>query len=131
MKAPTKAAAAMKVAKEMKAMKAMKVKNVMKKVSARLAKRHVFLGKASKTSGGLTKGGLVRSKTGKIVSKKASDKAKKSPWIKACAAARAALKIKGFAVIKKGSPLYKKAKELYGFVADLWTLRCTQVRSGV
>merc|ERR1712051_354541 len=107
---------AMKAAKAMKAvkaMKAMKAKKVMKKVSARLAKRHVFFGKASKTNGGMTKAALVKSKTGKIVSKKASERAKKSPWIKACAAARAALKIKGFAVIKKGTPLYKKAQELY------------------
>merc|ERR1712045_667654 len=110
-KAPMKAMKTMKAAKEMKAMK--KVKKVMKKVSARLAKRHVFLGKSSKTSGGLSKGALVANKGGKIVSKKASDRAKKNPWIKACAAARAALKVKGFAVIKKGSPLYKKAKELY------------------
>merc|ERR1712228_59650 len=96
-----KAMKAAKAMKAVKAMKAMKAKKVMKKVSARLAKRHVFFGKASKTNGG------------KIVSKKASERAKKSPWIKACAAARAALKIKGFAVIKKGTPLYKKAQELY------------------
>merc|ERR1712045_449665 len=103
---------AMKAASAMKAMKA--VKKVMKKVSARLAKRHVFLGKTSKTKGGLSKGALVKNKGGKIVSKKASDRSKKHPWIVAVAAARKALKIKGFAPTKKGSPLYKKAKELYG-----------------
>merc|ERR1719264_2299630 len=96
-----------KVMKAVKPMKAMNAKKVMKKVSARLAKRHVFLGKASKTNGGLTKAGLVKSKSGKIVGKKAADRGKKSPWIKAVAAARAALKIKGFTVIKKGTPLYK------------------------
>merc|ERR1712228_460684 len=99
----------MKVAKTMKAMNA---KKVMKKISTRLAKRHVFAGKASKTSGGVTKAGLVKNKGGRIVSKKASDRSKKNPWIKAVAAARAALKIKGFSAIKKGTPLYKKAKEL-------------------
>merc|ERR1719445_1279256 len=104
---------AKKPAKAKKAVKPMKAKKVMKKISARLAKRHVFFGKAAKTSGGMTKAGLIKSKTGKIVSKKASDRAKKSPWIKAIAAARAALKIKGFSVIKKGTPLYKKAQELY------------------
>merc|ERR1719232_1983511 len=101
--------------KDVKTMKAaMKVKKVMKKVSPRLAKRHVFFGKASKTGGGLSKGALVKNKGGKIVSKAASDRSKKHPWIVAVAAARKALKVKGFAPCKKGSPLYKKAKELYG-----------------
>ena len=90
-------------------MKAMKKKVI----SARLAKRHAFAGKLSKTIGGLTKGDLVKTKSGKIVSKKASLRGKKNPWIAACKAARSALKIKGFSVIKKGTPLYKKAKELY------------------
>merc|ERR1739849_9977 len=92
------------------AMKGMKAKKV---VSARLAKRHVFAGKAEKSKGGLKKSDLVKNKGGKIVSKKLSARGKASPWIAACKAARAALKIKGFAVIKKGSPLYNKAKELY------------------
>jgi len=74
---------------------------------------HVFAGKASKSKGGLTKGDLVKSKSGKIVSKKASAKGKKSPWIAAVAAARKALNLKGFVAIKKGSPLYNKAKQLY------------------
>ena len=34
-------------------------------------------------------------------------------WLAAVAKARKALNIKGFSVIKKGTPLYKKAKELY------------------
>jgi len=42
-----------------------------------------------------------------------SAKGKKHPWIAAVAAARKALNIKGFSAIKKGSALYKKAKELY------------------
>merc|ERR1711979_144701 len=92
-----------------KAMKAMKAK----KVSARLAKRHVFAGKTAKTIGGLKKSDLVKSKSGKIVSKKRSAFAKASPWLAAVKAARAALKLKGFVAIKKGSPLYNKAKELY------------------
>ena len=37
-------------------------------------------------------------------------KRKPSKWILAVAKARKALKIKGFAAIKKGSALYKKAK---------------------
>merc|ERR1711865_625588 len=94
-------------------MAAMKAMKAMKKISARLAKRHVFAGKGAKTVGGLAKGDLVKSKSGKIVSKKASARAKKSPWIAAVGAARKALTIKGFCAIKKGSPLYIKAKALY------------------
>ena len=55
----------------------------------------------------------MKSKSGKIVSKKASARAKKSPWILAVKKAHAALKIKGFFAIKKGTPLYLKAKEFY------------------
>merc|ERR1712139_252179 len=94
----------------MKAMKAMKKKPV----SARLAKRHAFFGKIGKTATGLAKTDLVKNKNGKIVSKKKSAFGKKSPWIAAVQKARKELKIKGFAVVKKGTPLYKKAKELYG-----------------
>merc|ERR1719181_1426733 len=94
----------------MKAMKAMKKKPV----SAKLAKRHAFFGKIDKTATGLKKTDLVQNKHGKVVSKKRSLSGKKSPWIVACQKARKELKIKGFAVIKKGTPLYKKAKELYG-----------------
>ena len=108
------------MAKAMKAMKAMKaaapkaMKAMKKKViSSKLARRHAFAGKLSKTVSGLTKSDLVKNKSGRVVSKKASLRAKKNPWIAACKAARSALKIKGFAVIKKGSPLYVKAKELY------------------
>merc|ERR1711981_1163844 len=88
-----------------KAMKAMKV------VSARLAKRHAFFGKIDKTKTGLKKTDLVKNKAGRIVSRKKSAAGKKNTWIVTCNKARAALKIKGFTVIKKGTPLYKKAKE--------------------
>merc|ERR1739848_301680 len=67
-----------------------------------------------KTKTGLAKSDLVQNKHGRVVSKKLSQRGKKSPWIAACNQARKELKIKGFAVIKKGTPLYKKAKELYG-----------------
>merc|ERR1712185_505302 len=104
-----------KAMKAMKAMAAMKAMKAMKKkpVSAKLAKRHAFFGKIDKTASGLKKTDLVQTKTGKIVSKKRSLNGKKSPWIAACQKARKELKIKGFAVVKKGTPLYKKAKELY------------------
>ena len=70
-------------------------------------------GSKAKTVGGMTAKGLCKSKRGKVVSKKVSAFGKKSPWIQAVAKARKALKITGFCAIKKGSPLYTKAKEFY------------------
>merc|ERR1711924_314150 len=54
---------------------------------------------------------LTKNKYGKIVSKKKSSISKKNSWMIAVQKARKALKIKGFVAIKKGSELYKKAKE--------------------
>merc|ERR1712188_109174 len=104
-----------KAMKAMKAMAAMKAMKAMKKkpISFKLARRHLFAGKISKTQSGMTKGDFVKNKSGKIVSKTRSAFGKKSPWIAAVQTARKELKIKGFAVVKKGTPLYKKAKELY------------------
>merc|ERR1712146_763484 len=104
-----------KMAKAMKAMAAMKAMRAMKKkvISARLARRHAFAGKIDKTKTGLKKSDLMKNKSGRVASKKASLRAKNSPWIAAVKAARSALKIKGFCALKKGTPLYKKAKELY------------------
>merc|ERR1711918_18224 len=103
--------------KAMKAMAAMKAMKAMKKkpVSARLAKRHAFAGKISKTATGLTKSDLVKNKNGKVVSKKKVALAKShfGGWLSAVAKARKALNVKGFSVIKKGTPLYNKAKEFY------------------
>merc|ERR1712118_354438 len=106
-----------KAMKAMKAMAAMKAMKAMKKkpVSAKLAKRHAFFGKIDKTASGLKKSDLVQNKNGKIVSKKKAAAAKSTfvGWISAVAKARKALNINGFAAAKKGTPLYKKAKELY------------------
>merc|ERR1712118_296689 len=106
-----------KAMKAMKAMAAMKAMKVMKKkpISAKLAKRHAFFGKIDKTATGLKKTDLVQNKTGKVVSKKNVAKAKSNfgGWLAAVAKPRKASNVKGFAVIKKGTPLYKKAKELY------------------
>merc|ERR1712005_5362 len=83
----------------------------------RFAKVLVFRGSKAKTSGGLTSSDLIKNARGKIVSKKASQRAKKNNYIKgwttAVQKARKALGLKGFVAIKKGSALYKKAKELY------------------
>merc|ERR1712086_746903 len=95
-----------------KAMKAMKKKSV-SKVGKKFV---VFRGTKAKTSGGLSKGDLIKNKNGKIVSKKVSANGKKSyanikGWTVAVQKAKKALGVKGFIAIKKGTPLYKKAKE--------------------
>ena len=97
------------MAKMMKAMK----KRASKIARGRMAKALVLRGSRAKTVGGLTAEDLMRNKMGKIVSKKLSDKAKSSPWVLAVKKARAALKITGFCAIKKGTPLYRKAKKFY------------------
>merc|ERR1719240_2360390 len=106
---------AMKAMNDMKASKAMKVSKIAK---GKLARSVVFRGSKEKTQSGLKKSDLMKNKRGRIVSKKAHASAKKrfsnvSGWVKAVQQARKALGVKGFAAIKKGSPLYKKAKELY------------------
>ena len=106
-----KAMKAMKAMAAMKAMKAMKKKSVSKIGKGRMAKAMVFRGSKEKTVGGLTASSLTKNKYGKIVSKKKSSISKKNSWMIACSKARKALKIKGFVAIKKGSELYKKAKE--------------------
>merc|ERR1711918_5968 len=94
-------------------MKAMKKKSVSKIAKGSHAKSMVLRGTKEKTTGSLTAKDLMKNKYGKVVSKKQSARAKKSPWIQAVAKARKALKITGFCAIKKGSPLYTKAKEFY------------------
>merc|ERR1711970_536490 len=102
----------------MKAMRAMKKKAVSKIAKGKLAKLVVFRGTKAKTSGGLSKSELTKNKNGKIVSKKQSANGKKAyanikGWTVAVQKARKALGVKGFVAVKKGTPLYKKAKELY------------------
>merc|ERR1712146_545494 len=104
--------------KAMKATKAMKKKSGSKIARGRFAKSVVLRVTKEKTVGGLSAKDLMVNKRGKIVSKKAAAAGKKnysniSAWTKACQKARAALKLKGFVACKKGSPFYKKAKELY------------------
>merc|ERR1711939_539108 len=103
-KAAMKAMKVMKKKAAMKAMKAMKKKSVSKIARGQMAKAMVLRGSKEKTVGGLTAKDLTKNKFGKIVSKKRSAFAKKSPWIQAVAKARKALKITGFAVIKKDTP---------------------------
>merc|ERR550539_2192706 len=85
------------------------------------AKSSVFSGRKEKTSGGLKRGDLVVSKTGKVVSKRQSASAKKKfalsklkDWCNAVKAARKALGLSGFVPVGGKTPvgkaLYVKAK---------------------
>merc|ERR1711879_604656 len=120
MKKAMKAAGAMKKAGVMKAMKAKRVSKIAK---GNRAKSSVFSGRKGKTVGGLTKADLIKSKSGKVVSKKASLRAKKAyatsaikKWADAVKAARKALGLSGFVAIGgktgPGRALYSKAKSL-------------------
>merc|ERR1712080_209267 len=109
----------MKAMKAMKAMKRRAMKKVMK-TSRKMAKAVAFRG--GNTHGGTTlkKADLVKSKAGRIVSRKRSALAKKryastiGKWTAAVVKARKELGVKGFVAVKKGTALYKKAKEHYG-----------------
>merc|ERR1719226_157143 len=116
---------AMKAA-SMKSMKAMKkVKKVSIIARGKLAKVAVFKGKKEKTVGGLTKETLTKSKSGKIVSKAASARAKKNwaqsalkKWIDAVKQARKQLGVTGFCAVNgktsQGKAVYAKAKAIFG-----------------
>merc|ERR1719316_2426841 len=103
----------------MKAMKAMKAMKKAKKVTIVGRKAAVFAGRKTKTVGGLKKSDLKKNANGKIVSIKASNRGKKTfqknlkGWTTAVSKARKELKIKGFCAVKKGTPLYNKAKQYY------------------
>ena len=108
----------MKAMAAMKAMRAMKKKAVSKIAKGPMAKSVVFRGTKAKTYTGLTKTDLFKNKRGKIVTKKSSANGKKQyanikGWTVAVQKARKALGVKGFVAVKKGTALYKKAKELY------------------
>merc|ERR1711982_290848 len=85
------------------AKKSMKMRKMAMKKSIVGKRRGVFSGARVKTSSGLQKKDLKKNKAGKIVSRRASDAAKKSKgakkiaqWGAAFKAARKALGIKGF-----------------------------------
>merc|ERR1719410_1590913 len=97
---------------------AMKAKKVSKVAKGKRMRSAVFSGTKEKTYTGLKKSDLVKSKTGKVVSKKASAAGKKAyanikAWTVAVQKARKNLGLKGFVAIKKGSALYKAAKDIY------------------
>merc|ERR1712085_142237 len=101
-------------------MGAMKKKAMKKSVIAKgkMAKAMVMRGSKEKTSGGLKKDSLRKNRGRKIVSKKASDRAKKNyagsalqKWAKACQAARKELGIKRLSARgPQGRALHAKTK---------------------
>mmetsp|Transcript_9309 Transcript_9309/g.16793 ORF Transcript_9309/g.16793 Transcript_9309/m.16793 type:complete len:488 (+) Transcript_9309:61-1524(+) len=91
-----------------------------KPVTKKEAKAIAFKGYDTGGATKLTKDDLCRNKNGKVVSKKASEVAKKrfadsslAKWSDAVKRARADLGIVGFAAAKRGSPLYEKAQEYF------------------
>ena len=92
-------------------------RRVSKVAKGRLAKAQVFKGRKAKTVGGLTRKNITRNKRGRYVSKAKSARGKKNGWIKAVAAARRALKVKGFCAVggktAAGKRLLAKARALY------------------
>merc|ERR1712241_432061 len=100
-----------------------KAKKVSVIAKGKRARASVFRGTKEKTQGGMTKAKLAKNKRGKIVSKAASARAKKSfatsalkAWCDATKAARKALNLKGFVPVggkaATGKALYAKAKAL-------------------
>merc|ERR1712045_816025 len=103
--------------------KVMKAKRVSIIAKGKMARASVFRGSKVMTSGGMTKAKLTKNKSGKIVSKAASVRAKKAyassgikAWADACKAARKALNLTGFVPTggksATGKALYAKAKAL-------------------
>merc|ERR1719367_1928495 len=111
----------MKKAASMKrSMKTRAVSVIAKGVRARAA---VFAGTKQRTQSGLSKADLVKSKSGRIVSKKRSARAKRSfassalaAWAAACRRARKELGITGFVPVggksAKGRALHAKVKSV-------------------
>merc|ERR1719476_483365 len=106
---------AMKLMKAMQSMKAMKVKKVSQIAKGAHMRASVFFGNKNRTYTGLKKSDLMKSKSGKIVTRKSHNAGKKAyanikKWTAAVQKARKELRVKGFVPVKKGSPLYKAAK---------------------
>jgi len=80
--------------------------------SKKASRAKVFNNKDLVTPGGLSTKDLVKS-NGRIVSKVKSKIGKKNSWALAVKKARKELKIDGFAVIKKGEPIYDLAMKYY------------------
>lgn len=85
----------------------------------KVCERKTWLGISTSLSLAFEKEHLKKNKDGKLVTKAKSEAGRKNfaktvaRWISACKQARAELGITGFVAVKKGTPLYLKAKELY------------------
>mmetsp|Transcript_17986 Transcript_17986/g.47934 ORF Transcript_17986/g.47934 Transcript_17986/m.47934 type:complete len:136 (-) Transcript_17986:122-529(-) len=121
--AAMKKQAAMKKAGAKSMKKVMKAKRVSTIAKGKMARAAVFSGRKAKTVGGMTQATLTKNKNGRIVSKKASARAKRAyassgikAWADAVKAARKALGITGFVAVggksAAGKALYAKAKSL-------------------
>ena len=89
-----------------------------RRVRVRGSKRQVWNGSRQKTMSGLTKDSYMKNKNGKIVSRAQHAHGKKQfqnikGWTAAVSKARKALGITGFCAVKKGTALYRKAREYY------------------
>ncbi|OLQ12018.1 hypothetical protein AK812_SmicGene4120 [Symbiodinium microadriaticum] len=88
-------------------------------VSKKMAKAVAFRGGDTGGVIRLKQQDLVKNRRGKIVSRRASEASKKKSnegfraWTAAVKRARDELGVSGFAVVKKGTPLYDKAQEIY------------------
>merc|ERR1719347_804529 len=96
-------------------MKAMKVSKIAK---GKRSKASVFFGSKENTASGHKKSDLMKSKSGKIVTRKSHAAGKRAyknikGWTAAVQKARKELGVKGFVAVKKGTPLYKAAKAHY------------------
>jgi len=106
-----------KAVKVMKVTKAMKKQKNTKIAKGKRGKCLVYKGKFEKTVGGLRKEDITKNKAGKVVSKRMQAQGKKAygnikGWVEAFMKARAELGVTGFVLVKKGSSLYTKTKEL-------------------
>merc|ERR1740129_899664 len=101
----------------------MKAKRTSKIARGKMARALVFRGTREKTVGGLNKETLMKNKTGRIVSKAASARAKKNfansalkKWCDAVKTARKQLNITGFCAVggktAQGKAVYAKVKSI-------------------
>ena len=87
-----------------------------RRVRVRGSRRQVWNGSRQKNKSGLTKSDFMLNKNGKLVSKKMHAHGRRAfknirGWTAAVSKARKALGITGFCAVKKGTPLYTKARE--------------------
>merc|ERR1712113_1273211 len=82
------------------------------------ARRQVFEGKKVKTMGGIKAADLVKNKSGKLVTKIASERGKKNAWAIATKKARRELAVTGFVPFggktPEGKALLAKIREIFG-----------------